>query len=268
MRTASEKADILAKICADKKQHVAQRKLKKPLHILHEQIKLAHTPYNFEKKLRDKISKQQNAIIAEVKKGSPSAGVIRENFDPVKIAKIYESLGASCLSVLTDEKYFMGNDIFLQNIRGKTNLPLLRKDFIVDEYQIYESRFLGADCILLILSALDVQQAKDFENLAHELGMDVLIETHDRNEIEHALQMQSPLIGINNRNLKTMCVDLNTTLLLKKMIPDDKIIICESGIHHNRDIRRMNEHEVFCFLIGEYFMRENDIEKAWKTLFL
>ncbi|HLD77292.1 MAG TPA: indole-3-glycerol phosphate synthase TrpC [Rickettsiales bacterium] len=219
-------------------------------------------PLDFAAALRAKIEKGQNALICEVKKASPSKGVLCKNFDAVEIAKTYENAGAACISVLTDEKYFQGCDQYLQEIRQHTKIPLLRKDFIFDEYQIYEAKMLGADCILLIVAMLDDDMLRNLENIALEAGLSVLIEIHNEEELSRALRLKSPLIGINNRNLKTLQIDLQTSLNLAPKIPQNRIIIGESGIKTMQDITKLNQVGINSFLIGEHFMLQKDIKKA------
>lgn len=209
----------------------------------------------------------QAAIIAEVKKASPSKGVIRENFDPVAIAHSYASAGATCLSVLTDEKYFQGNDEFLQLIRNEVDLPLLRKEFIVAEYQIHESRALGADCILLIVSALDKNQLAELHDCARTLNLDALVEVHDAAELAVALDLSPNLVGINNRNLKTFETSLEITYDLLETIPTDVLAVTESGIRTREDVQAMRQHNVHAFLVGEAFMRAEDPGLALRELF-
>ncbi|MDZ7924667.1 MAG: indole-3-glycerol phosphate synthase TrpC [Marinagarivorans sp.] len=205
--------------------------------------------------LVQRILQQQNAVIAEIKKASPSKGVIRENFDPVAIAKSYEQAGAACLSVLTDRDFFQGCDEYMQAARNATQLPVIRKDFMVDSYQITESRALGADCILLIVAALEKMQLHDFHQQALNLGLDVLIEVHNAAEMELALALDNPLVGINNRNLHTFDVTLNTTFELLQRVPKGRYVITESGIFTREDVAAMRAAEVFGFLVGESFMR-------------
>lgn len=209
----------------------------------------------------------QAAVIAEVKKASPSKGVIREDFDPVAIAHSYEAAGATCLSVLTDEKYFQGRDQYLSLIRDNVSLPLLRKEFIVDEYQIYEARVLGADCVLLIVSALDISQLTRLQQCANALELDVLIEVHNATELGAALSLSPHLVGINNRNLKTFETSLDSTFDLLDDIPSDVLVVTESGIHSREDVRLMQERGVNVFLVGEAFMREKDPGLALRQLF-
>ncbi len=230
--------------------------------------------------LQSKIDKQQKPrkflenlndpkrfnLIAEIKKASPSKGLIRKNFDPLKLAKCYKDGGASCLSVLTDEKYFQGNNKYIDIIKREIDLPILRKDFIIDPWQIKESRSLGADCILLIMAALNLNDAILLEKEALDLGMDVLIETHTHEEIKMANKLKSRLIGINNRNLKTMEVNINNTLELKKFVNQDKILVAESGLRTHSDLLLLKENGIINFLIGESLMKENNLTLATKTI--
>ena len=211
----------------------------------------------------------QSAVIAEIKKASPSKGIIRNNFDPVAIAKSYEDSGAACLSILTDIQYFMGDPKYLMQVKSQTNLPILRKDFIIDPYQIYESRALGADCILLIVAALEYERMKELEEIAYSLNMSVLVEAHNQEELDLALKLDTPLIGINNRNLKTFEVSLETSVRLVQHIISDKrrIPITESGIFNVKDVELMNHNHIFTFLVGETFMRDEDPGKSLEKLF-
>jgi Indole-3-glycerol phosphate synthase len=205
-------------------------------------------------------------VIAEVKKASPSKGLLREHFNPAEIALSYEIGGAACLSVLTDKDFFQGAEAYLKEARAACGLPVIRKDFIVDRYQVYEARAIGADCILLIVAALDDATLADLYQLAGELGMDVLVEVHDADELQRALRLNLDLVGINNRNLRTFETSLKTTVDLLKSIPDDIIVVSESGLHKPEDITMLKEHQVHTFLIGEAFMRCDDPGKALKNL--
>lgn len=259
--------NILEKIYQDKLIEVRNKKKQTPAQELCAQIKCSiNKPKDFAAAIEEKLKQNKVAIIAEVKKASPSKGIIREDFDPVKIAKIYEDNGAVCLSVLTDEKYFMGKNEYLTAIRKEVNLPILRKDFIVDPYQIWEAKLIGADCILLIMAMISDELAAKLEQTAIESGMSVLIEVHDEEELKRALKLKSRLIGINNRNLKTFEVSLETSKILAAQIPSDKIIICESGIFTNDDILQMQKVGINSFLIGESLMRQEDIGLALKNL--
>ncbi|MGZ8961988.1 MAG: indole-3-glycerol phosphate synthase TrpC, partial [Methylophilaceae bacterium] len=215
-------------------------------------------PRDFVGSIHAKIVADQPAVIAEIKKASPSKGVIREDFRPAEIARSYEKGGAACLSVLTDEQYFQGHAKYLKEARNACKLPVLRKDFMIDPYQVYEARAMGADCILLIVAALELKQMRDLENLSHDLGMAVLVEVHDADELELALQLDTPLIGINNRNLRTFDVTLQTTLDLLENLPDDRCVVTESGIFTREDVALMRNNNVHTFLVGEAFMRQPD----------
>jgi indole-3-glycerol phosphate synthase len=215
-------------------------------------------PRDFVGSIHKKIMANKAAVIAEIKKASPSKGVIREDFKPAEIAKSYEKAGAACLSVLTDEQYFQGSAAYLKQARSACKLPVLRKDFIIDEYQVFEARAMGADCILLIVAALELAQMQKLEALANELGMAVLVEVHDADELALALQLDTPLIGINNRNLRTFEVSLQTTLDLLKIMPEDRFVVTESGIFTPDDVKLMMDNQVQGFLVGEAFMRQDD----------
>lgn len=257
----------LEEICARKYEHIAQCKQRISEPALLEQAKSNSTCRGFANALRNKIHNGGIGLIAEIKKASPSKGLIREDFSPPALARAYESGGAACISVLTDIPYFQGDDNYLPTARNACTLPILRKDFVLDTYQITESRALGADCILLIMAALSDTQAQELEAAAQELGMDVLIEAHDASELDRALQhLVSPLIGINNRNLKTLTVDLATSESLAPNIPDTHIRICESGIFTHSDIARMQAVGISCFLVGESLMRQQDVTAATRTL--
>ena len=222
---------------------------------------------DFKKKIQSNLSNNKTSIIAEIKKASPSKGVIRENFDPIEIAKSYERGGAACLSVLTDVDFFQGADQYLKDARAACNLPVIRKDFIIDEYQLYESRVLGADCVLLIVSALKPDKLYSLHATALSLGLDVLVEVHDQQELDIALAVDNPMIGINNRNLHTFEVSLDNTFKLLDQIPRNRIVITESGIHSGDDVRAMRENNVHAFLVGEAFMRSEDPGQQLKRFF-
>lgn len=259
--------DILNKIVACKVEEVDAAKAATPVNELKARIAdLEDTPRGFERHLREAAASDWTAIIAEVKKGSPSKGVIRPDFDPLEIAGIYQDNGATCLSVLTDERFFLGHLRFLALIRETVSLPLLRKDFICDPYQIYEARAAGADAILLIAAMLDLGQLRDFHAVAKEIHLDVLLEVHDEREMETALQTGCTLIGVNNRNLRTFVTDLGTTARLARMMPSDRLLVAESGIDSRADIVRLQADGAQAFLIGESMMREADIGKKLQEL--
>jgi indole-3-glycerol phosphate synthase len=251
-------SDILNKILATKKTEVAANKLAVSLDQLQAQAEAQGEPRDFVGSIHKKIMANKAAVIAEIKKASPSKGVIREDFKPAEIAKSYEKAGAACLSVLTDEQYFQGSAAYLKQARAACKLPVLRKDFIIDEYQVFEARAMGADCILLIVAALELAQMQKLEALANELGMAVLVEVHDADELALALQLDTPLIGINNRNLRTFEVSLQNTLDLLKIMPEDRFVVTESGIFTPDDVKLMMDNQVQGFLVGEAFMRQDD----------
>ena len=262
---------ILKKIIDRKYEEVREREAKISFADLDAKISaqtdVIWRPRGFVHAISAKIQAGKSAVIAEIKKASPSKGVIRENFMPADIARSYERGGAACLSVLTDVDYFQGADAYLQQARAATNLPVIRKDFIVHPYQVAEARVLGADCILLIVSALDKAQLIDLNQQAHALGMDVLVEVHDATELELALELPNKLVGINNRNLHTFDVTLNTTIQLLEQIPKDKIVITESGIFTNQDVMLMRNNGVNAFLVGESFMRADEPGEKLNELF-
>jgi indole-3-glycerol phosphate synthase len=251
-------SDILQKILAVKAREVADAQTVKPLAAVRAAAEQAVPVRDFAGAIRARIAAGQAAVIAEIKKASPSKGVLRADFHPAEIAASYGQHGAACLSVLTDEQFFQGSAEYLKQARGACKLPVLRKDFIVDEYQIYQARAMGADAILLIASALKVVQMQTYEALAQSLGMAVLVEVHDGNELDVALQLSTPLIGINNRNLRTFEVSLQTTLDLLPRISGDRIVVTESGILTADDVKLMRGHHVHAFLVGEAFMRAAD----------
>ena len=220
----------------------------------------------FEDAIMSRVSEKETAIIAEIKKASPSKGLIREDFEPIKISKEYEEGGATCLSILTDEPFFQGKLEYLDSVRSSCELPILRKDFMIDLYQIYETKAYGGDCILLIVAALDIVQLKDFSQLARELNLDILIEVHSEEELNEALSINSKLIGINNRDLTTFEVDKNLAIKLARQIPKDVIVVSESGISSREDILSSKEQGIHSFLIGESFMRKPNPGKALKDI--
>ena len=260
-------SNILNTILNTKKKEVtAARKLRSESDLLRE-AKSRKDVRGFADAIRQKVQDKQPAVIAEIKRASPSKGIIREHFVPAEIAAAYAANGATCLSVLTDVQYFQGGYDHLRQARAACSLPVLRKDFIVDPYQIIHARAIGADCILLIAAALSTAQMQEFEALAHELGMDVLVEVHDSAELEQALSLNTPLIGINNRDLRTFETSLQTTIDLLANIPADRQVVTESGILSRADVELMQSHEVWAFLVGEAFMRAEDPGEALKALF-
>jgi len=251
-------SDILKTILARKADEVRDRSTRVSLRNLSALCADMDEPRGFADALQDMIRSGKPAVIAEVKKASPSKGVIRPDFHPADIARSYERGGAACLSVLTDVDFFQGADAYLQEARAACSLPVLRKDFVIDAYQVYEARWLGADCILLIMSALGDAALAELSGLALELGMDVLVEVHDIDELERALQVPVPLIGINNRNLRTFEVTLQTTLDMRNAVPGDRLLVTESGIVTPQDVALMRGNDVNAFLVGEAFMRAED----------
>ncbi len=260
-------SDILNTILARKAEEIAERSARVPLAELIARIGDASPVRGFADALVERIATGDAAVIAEIKKASPSKGVIRPDFRPAEIAMSYEFGGAACLSVLTDVDFFQGADAYLQQAREACTLPVLRKDFTVDPYQVYEARVLGADCILLIVAALDDTQLVELSGLAMQLDMDVLVEVHDIDELERALQVPVPLIGINNRNLRTFEVSLENTLAMKDAVPRDRLLVTESGIVVAQDVATMREAGVNAFLVGETFMRADEPGDALRQLF-
>lgn len=259
--------DILDRIIAVKQDEVAALMQQKPLSAMRVDAESRVLTRDFVGALRSKIARGKSAVIAEIKKASPSKGVLRSDFMPADIAQSYAESGAACLSVLTDKQFFQGSLEYFKQARASCSLPALRKDFIIDPYQIYESRVIGADCILLIAAVLDDVQMKDMEAMAMALDMAVLVEVHDAAELERSLKLKTPLIGINNRNLKTFEVSLDTTLGLLRQVPEDRILVTESGISTTQDVKRMRDGKVHAFLVGEAFMRAEDPGLALAALF-
>lgn len=259
--------DILKKILNRKAEEIAERSTNVKLELLIEQSKDVAAARGFVRSIERNIAQGKNAVIAEIKKASPSKGVMRENFIPAEIAKSYAEGGASCLSVLTDVDFFQGADEYLKQARAACDLPVIRKDFIVDPYQVYEAKVMGADCILLIVAALSDHQLGNLTELAGELGLDVLIEVHDKEELVRALPLNTKLIGINNRNLRTFETSLNTTIELLSEIGGDRIVVTESGIHAPEDVALMNQNHVNAFLVGEAFMRVDNPGRELARLF-
>ena len=264
---AASAPDILQRIVARKLEEIEERRNKNPLESLRQQAADADPARGFATALQQRVAAGDAAVIAEIKKASPSKGVMRENFDPVEIAKSYQAGGAACLSVLTDRDFFQGHEDFLVAARAACELPVIRKDFIVDPYQVIESRAIGADCILLIVAALDDASLQELHGLAIEHGMDVLVEVHDRAELERAMQLQLDMIGINNRNLRTFDTTLDTTLDMLDAVPSGCLVITESGIHSRDDVARMRNSDVHAFLVGEAFMRVPDPGSGLRDLF-
>ncbi len=260
-------SDILRRIVAVKHEEIAAAQAARPLAAVRAQAESRRDTRGFEAALRARLAAGQSAVIAEVKKASPSKGVIREHFVPAEIAASYARHGAACLSVLTDAPFFQGSAAYLEQARAACALPVLRKDFMVDAYQVYEARAMGADCILLIAACLDDAQMADLEACAHSLGMDVLVEVHDGDELKRALALKTPLLGINNRNLRSFEVSLDTTLALLPRVPADRLLVTESGILAPDDVRRMRAAGVHAFLVGEAFMRADDPGAALSALF-
>ena len=250
--------DILQRIVAVKAREIAAAKIARPLPALRAAAVAAAAPRDFTAALRAKVAAGAPAVIAEIKKASPSRGVLRENFDPAAIAASYAQHGAACLSVLTDEQFFQGSADYLQQARAACELPVLRKDFMLEPYQVHEARAMGADCILLIVAILKINRMRELEAAATDLGMSVLVEVHDADELERALLLETPLIGINNRNLRTFETRLEVTLGLLEKIPAGRVVVTESGILQPSHVSLMRENKIDCFLVGEAFMRAED----------
>ena len=259
-------SDTLTRICADKYQEIARRKKITSLSTLEEKAKQASKPRGFVKALETTVATGRYGLIAEIKKASPSKGLIRADFNPPLLAKAYAEGGATCLSVLTDEPYFSGKDAYLVAARDAVSLPVLRKDFTLDPYQIIEARALGVDCILLIVAALTDDELRNLADVARTWNMDGLVEVHTREELDRALKLDAKLIGINNRNLKTLTVDLRVTEDLAPHVPKDRLIVAESGLFKAEDLNRMAKVNARCFLIGESLMRQENVAAATKNI--
>jgi len=257
---------VLKEICDKKLLEVKVLKKKTSESKLLNLIKLQKRPIAFKKALNQSISMNKYGLIAEIKKASPSKGIIKNNFNPLDIAKAYKNGGATCLSILTEQNWFKGNNKYLTEVKNKIDIPILRKDFILDPWQVLETRTIGADCILIILSAVDDYLAKELYSLSKDINLDVLVEAHDEIEIERALKLEPDLIGINNRNLKTLEIDINNTIKLSKLIPNKYDIVCESGLNTNNDLKTMEKLGINKFLVGESLMKNTDIENATKNL--
>ncbi|MCP4469164.1 MAG: indole-3-glycerol phosphate synthase TrpC [Gammaproteobacteria bacterium] len=264
---SNARPDILNRILATKQREIAERRKVRSIEDLRQQAHHVSPPRGFVAALKRRVEQGDAAVIAEIKKASPSKGVIRRDFDAVEIAKSYQAGGASCLSVLTDLEYFQGHESYLTAARGACSLPVIRKDFIVDPYQVVEARAIGADCILLIVAALDDDTLATLHAQALELGMDVLVEVHDRAELERALRLDLELIGINNRNLRSFDTSLDTTIELLSLVADGCLVVTESGIHTREDVVLMRDHNVHAFLVGEAFMRVPDPGQGLRKLF-
>ena len=260
-------SDILDRILARKVEEIAERSARTPLPELVARCSDLADTRGFAAAIESRIDAGQPAVIAEVKKASPSKGVIRAEFDPAAIARSYENGGAACLSVLTDADFFQGSEVYLEQARAACALPVLRKDFTIDPYQVYEARAIGADCILLIVAALDDERLLELSLLAAELDLDVLVEVHDEGELERALEVPAPLIGVNNRNLRSFEVSLETTLRLRARVPAERLLVTESGIATRADVARLRAAGVDSFLVGETFMRASDPGTALRELF-
>jgi indole-3-glycerol phosphate synthase len=259
-------SDVLARICDDKREHIARRRAARPLADLMIAAKTASPVRAFADRLAAAVASGRYGLIAEIKRASPSKGLIRADFDPPALARAYQQGGATCLSVLTDEPYFQGRDEYLAAARDAVDLPVLRKDFMLDPYQIVESRALGADCVLLIMAALEDDHATELAAVAREQGLDVLVEVHDEAELDRALRVDARLIGVNNRNLKTLQVDLAVTERLAPRLPEDRLLVAESGLYTPEDLARMHRVGASIFLVGESLMRQDDVAAATQAL--
>ncbi len=258
--------DILVEICNAKRLHVTERKTVTPLTELQKICVTLPPTRCFQNALFAKTTAGYIGLIAEIKKASPSAGLIRADFDVAQLARAYAAGGAACLSVLTDAPYFQGHDDYVQQAKDACALPVLRKDFMIDTYQVYEARAIGADCILIIMAAVDDALAAELYQTATALGMDSLFEVHDADEMERAFALQPKLLGINNRNLKTLAIDLNTSIELARLVPSNTILVSESGIYSHTDIQRIQQSNIDCFLIGESLMKQTDVTAATHKL--
>jgi indole-3-glycerol phosphate synthase len=259
-------SDVLARICDDKREHIARRRAARPLADLMIAAKTASPVRGFADRLAAAVASGRYGLIAEIKRASPSKGLIRADFDPPALARAYQQGGATCLSVLTDEPYFQGRDEYLAAAREAVDLPVLRKDFMLDPYQIVESRALGADCVLLIMAALEDDHAAELAAVAREQSLDVLVEVHDEAELDRALRVDARLIGVNNRNLKTLQVDLAVTERLAPRLPADRLLVAESGLYTPEDLARMHRVGASIFLVGESLMRQDDVAAATRAL--
>ena len=267
MTAREQTPDILKRILARKAEEVAARSQGLDMQTLRREALKADSPRGFRQALVDAVAAGGCGVVAEIKKASPSKGVLRPAYDPEAIALSYARAGATCLSVLTDEDFFQGSDLHLQQARRICPLPVLRKDFVLHPFQIWEARVLGADCVLLIVSALSDSRLAELDTLARELGMDVLVEVHDEEELERALAIRPDLLGINNRNLHSFETDVQTTVRLKERVPEDVLLVTESGIGTHEDVELMRQHGVHCFLVGESFMRATDPGAKLRELF-